>query len=297
MGSWESGSGTAAFGGLVEKRLGFLGAVPDYDRCRGVVIGVPMDFTVTFRPGARLAPQRIREASDVLEEYSLALDEDLADHPFHDLGDVRLIWGNVVASLEAIEAVVARVAGDGKVPLLVGGEHLITWPAVRALARRHPDLAVLHFDAHADLRPDYAGERLSHATALRLVTEELPRGSVYQFGIRSATREEVAFAREHTHFFPGRVLESLKECLPRLAGRPLYVTVDIDVLDPAYAPGTGTPEAGGISSGELLEAVRALRGCRVIGFDLVEISPGLDPTERTVVLGAKILREAILSFL
>lgn len=286
-----------AFGGLVERRLGFLGAASDYARCRGVLIGAPMDFTVTFRPGARLAPQRVREASDVLEEYSLALDADLSEHPFCDLGDVRLAWGNVAASLEAIEAVVARVVADGKVPLLVGGEHLVTWPAVRAVARRHPDLAVLHFDAHADLRADYLGERLSHATAMRLVAEELPRGRVYQFGIRSATREEVAFARDHTHFHPGRVLEPLRECLPHLQGRPLYVTVDIDVLDPAYAPGTGTPEAGGISSGELLEAIYALRGCRVVGFDLVEISPGLDPTERTVVLGAKILREAILSFI
>lgn len=256
-----------------------------------------MDFTVTFRPGARLAPMRVREASDVLEEYSLALGEELSEHPFFDLGDVRLTWGNPAASVAAIEAVVDSVVGDGKVPFLIGGEHLVTWPAVRAVARRYPELVVFHLDAHADLRADYGGERLSHATALRLVADDLPPGRVYQFGIRSATKEEVVYARGRTHFFPGRVIGPLRETLDGLGDRPIYVTVDVDVLDPAFAPGTGTPEAGGITAAELFDVIYALRGQRVVGFDLVEISPGLDPTERTVILGAKVLREAILSFI
>lgn len=284
------------FTDLMETRGSFLGAGRDYGAARGVLFGAPMDFTVSFRPGARLAPPRVREVSQVLEEYSLVLGEDLADHPFFDAGDITLPLGNVAASLAAIGRVAAGIAADGKVPLMIGGEHLVTWPVVDALRSIHPDLAVVQFDAHADLRPDYAGERLSHATVMRLVCEAVGEGRLYQFGVRSATAEEADYARQRTRLHPGRVLEPLRAVLPELAGRPLYVTADIDVVDPAFAPGTGTPEAGGISSRELLEAIWALRGQRVVGFDLVEICPPADPAEATAILGAKALREAILCF-
>ncbi len=289
---------TDAFAGLADLRSGFLGATGDLERARGVLFGAPMDFTVSYRPGSRLAPQRVREASDVLEEYSLALDADLADHPFYDAGDIAPAFGNVERSLDRIREMARRVVEMGKVPLMIGGEHLVTWPVFQAVRERYPDVRVIHLDAHADLRADYLGERLSHATALRLVADELPPGRVFQLGIRSATRDEVAYARERTVFHPGRVLEPLRaEVLPALDGdAPIYVTIDIDVCDPAFAPGTGTPEPGGITSAELLAAIRAFGGRRVVGFDIVEIAPGLDPTERTVVLGAKALREAILSF-
>lgn len=288
----------SAFAGLTEVRAGFLGASGDLEAARGVLFGVPMDYTVSFRPGSRLGPQRVREASDVLEEYSLALDADLAGHPFYDAGDVVTAFGNVERSLDRVREMARRVVGMGKIPLMIGGEHLVTWPVFQAVRERYPDVRVIHLDAHADLRADYLGERLSHAAAIRLVAEELPPGRVYQFGIRSATGDEVAYARERTVFHPGRVIEPLRdEVLPQLPeDLPLYVTIDIDVCDPAFAPGTGTPEPGGITSGELLAAIHALRGRRVVGFDVVEIAPGLDPTERTVVLGAKVVRDAILSF-
>ncbi len=285
----------APWGRSLARGGAFLGAVDDYARARGVLFGAPMDFTVTFRPGARLAPQRLREVSQVLEEYSFSLGESLARHPFADAGDVALPPGNVAASLEAIEGVVAGIAADGKVPLMMGGEHLVTWAAVRALARRHPDLAVVHLDAHADLREEYLGERLSHATVMRLVAEHL-EGPIYQFGVRSGTPEEAAYAQARTRLYPERVLEPLLAVRGELEGRPVYVTVDIDVVDPAFAPGTGTPEAGGITSAELLAAVHALRGLNVVGFDLVEVCPPADPTEATLVLGAKVLREAVLCF-
>ncbi len=282
--------------GLLERRAGFLGACPDLDASRAVLFGAPMDFTVTYRPGSRLAPSRVREASDVLEEHSLALGEDLADHPFFDAGDVSLAWGNVSASLEAIGRVAREVVRGGRIPLMIGGEHLVTWPVVDAVADTHPDLVILHFDAHADLRGDYMGEKMSHATAIRLCAEKLPPRRVYQFGIRSGTADEVAYARERTNFFPGEVLRPLREALQNLGDAPIYVTIDIDVVDPAFAPGTGTPEPGGVSSGEIIQAVHLLRGRRVVGFDVVEICPPMDHSERTAILGAKLLREAILSF-
>lgn len=283
------------WGEPLSKGGAFLGAGDDPGRARGVLFGAPMDLTVTFRPGTRLAPQRLREVSQVLEEYSFALGESLADHPFVDAGDVSLPPGNVAASLAAVEGVVERVADAGKIPVMMGGEHLVTYAAVRALARRHPGLAVVHLDAHADLRAEYLGERLSHATVMRLVAEE-GDGPVYQFGVRSGTPEEAEYARRRTRLFPEKVLEPLLAVRGELADRPLYVTVDIDVVDPAFAPGTGTPEAGGITSAELLAAVHALRGLRVVGFDLVEVCPPADPTEATLVLGAKVLRDALLCF-
>ncbi len=287
-------AGPFGFGGRLTRGGAFLGA-SDYAGARGVLFGAPMDFTVSFRPGARLGPHRIREVSDVLEEYSFALDDDLSRHPFADVGDAALPLGNVAASLDVIEAVATRIVEDGKVPFMIGGEHLATWPALKAVAARHQDLAVVHFDAHADLREHYLGEPYSHATVMRRVAEHIA-GPVYQFGIRSGTPEEAAYARARTRLFPGRVLEPLREVLPELRGRPLYVTVDIDVVDPAFAPGTGTPEAGGISSAELLGAIHALRGMRVVGFDLVEVCPPSDPSETTAILGAKVLRDALLCF-
>ncbi|MBX6377881.1 MAG: agmatinase [Clostridia bacterium] len=274
----------------------FLGCTAAYEAARGVLFGAPLDVTVTFRPGSRVAPERVREVSDVLETYSLALDADLADRPVCDAGDVAVVPGNAVRSLERIEAAAAGVLADGKIPFVVGGEHLITLALVRAAARVWPDLVVVQMDAHADLRDEYEGERLSHATVMRRVAEELGGGRLYQFGVRSAVPEELAFARTATHLHPHEVLAPLRDTIPSLAGRPVYVTVDVDVCDPAFAPGTGTPEPGGIASGELLAALYALCGCQVVGFDLVEVCPAQDPTERTAVLAAKILREAMLCF-
>ncbi len=274
----------------------FLGAVTDRERARAVLVGVPMDFTVTARPGARLAPQRIRAVSDVLEEYSLELDAALADHPFHDAGDATVTWGNAAATLANVREIVAGVAAEGRVPCLLGGEHLLTLAAVEALRSRHPELVVVQFDAHADLRDSYAGETLSHATVMRRVAELLPPGRVYQFGVRSATPEELAWARGRTRVFPGEVLGPLREVLPELRRFPLYVTVDVDVVDPAFAPGTSTPEPGGVTAREILAAVAALRGCQVVGFDLVEVCPPCDPADVAAVLGARIVRDALLCF-
>lgn len=272
----------------------FMAAGADYRQSRVVIVGAPMDFTVSFRPGSRSGPQAIRAASPGLEEYSLYAGKDLRDASYFDAGDLALPLGNVSRSLTMIEEAAEAIFSEQKFPLLLGGEHLVSLGALRAAARHYPDLAVLHFDAHADLRTDYMGEAHSHASVMYHAHNELGM-ELFQFGIRSATREEETFAKKHTHFYPFHVLQPLKDVVPLLANRPVYFSLDIDVVDPAFAPGTGTPEPGGISSAELLEAIAMLRGLRVVGMDLVEVSPVYDPAGITAMLAAKVVREMILA--
>ena len=186
-----------------------------------------------------------------------------------------------------------------KMPVGLGGEHLVTWPVVREVYKHYPDLAVIHMDAHADLRTEYEGETLSHATPLRKIAELIGPENVIQLGIRSGTREEFEYAASSgIRFHPFEVLKPLMEELPALADRPVYVTVDIDVLDPAFAPGTGTPEPAGITSRELMDAIHAIArsGAKVVGADLVEVAPAYDPTDQTAVVAAKMVREMLLGF-
>jgi agmatinase len=270
----------------------FLGA-GGWEGARWALFGAPLDVTGSFRPGARFGPAAVRAASPVLELWSPALGVGLEERPFADLGDLELPPGEVEAALEAIERAVAEVLAAGRRPLLLGGEHLVTWPAVRAVAARYPDLAVLQVDAHADLRDAYLGRRASHATVMRRVAEVVGPKRVYQMGIRSGTVEEWAWGRAHTRFAPGA------RALPtgwreELAGRPLYVTVDIDFVDPAAAPGTGTPEPGGATAAELLDLVDSLAGLRVVAADVVEVAPAYDPTGITAILAAKVVRELLL---
>lgn len=281
--------------GRFVRRGGFLGAV-ERERARAVLVGLPLDATTSFRGGTREAPARVREVSDVLEEYSLELDRSLEEHPLADAGDVAVVPGNVALSLGRIEEAVGELLDEGKLPLGVGGEHLASLGTFRALLARHPDLHVIQLDAHADLRDRYEGEALSHATVLRRMAEALPPGRVHQFGVRSAVPEEMAFARERTELVPVQVLEPVRRLVGsgRLEGAPVFLTVDIDVVDPAFAPGTGTPEPGGVSARELLEALYAMAPLRVIAFDVMEISPPRDLSERTAILGAKLVREAAL---
>lgn len=255
-----------------------------------------MDFTVSYRPGSRFAPQAIRNVSFGLEEYSVYLDKDLSDYRYYDWGDVNLPLGNVEVSLDRIGKVAARAFNDGKFPIFIGGEHLVSYPIIREAYKKFPELVVIQFDAHADLRTDYLGETNSHATVMRKVCDIIGGRNLYQFGIRSGTREEFDFGRHNTNIYIDKVIEPLRQVVETLGGRPVYVTVDIDVVDGAFAPGTGTVEPGGISARELLEAFHTMSGLNIIGLDIVEIAPGFDQSERTAILGAKLIREGILGF-
>lgn len=276
----------------------FIASSENYEESKAVIYGMPMDYTVSFRPGSRFGPARIRDVSIGLEEYSPYLDKSLEDITYFDAGDLLLPFGNAARSLDLIGDYVRGLLADGKFPIGLGGEHLVSWPVIREVYKQYPDLALIHIDAHADLREQYEGEPLSHSTPIRKAAELIGGKNVYQFGIRSGTREEFAYARENLNFYPFEVLEPLKQVLPELEGRPVYVTIDIDVLDPSAAPGTGTAEAGGITSKELLGAIHAIAASElnVVGADVVEVAPIYDPTEQTQIAAAKLIREILLGF-
>ncbi|WP_213974536.1 agmatinase [Tepidanaerobacter acetatoxydans] len=272
----------------------FLEAKDDYNNAKIIIIGAPMDFTVSFRPGTRFGPKKIREVSYGLESYSVYTDDSLEDKKFFDAGDADIPFGNVEKSLNILENITEKILEDEKIPLYLGGEHLISYPIIKKVAEKYPDLVVLHFDAHADLRDTYFGEKLSHATVLRRVSEHIKDKHIFHFGIRSGVREEFLYAQQHTHMHPIEVKTPFLNVLQDLKNRPIYITLDIDVVDPAFAPGTGTPEPGGCNSQEILEVVSHFKSLNVVGFDLVEVSPANDLSDRTSLLAAKILRELLI---
>ena len=277
----------------------FIGSHPVFEESEAVLYGMPMDWTVSYRPGSRFGPTRIREVSIGLEEYSPYLDRELEEVKYFDAGDIPLPFGNPQRSLNMIEEYIDQLLAADKFPLGMGGEHLVSWPVMKAMYKKYPDLAIIHMDAHTDLREEYEGEPLSHSTPIRKVAELIGPENVYSFGIRSGMKEEFQWAKENgMHISKFEVLEPLKEILPRLAGRPVYVTIDIDVLDPAHAPGTGTVDAGGITSKELLASIHAIAksDLRIVGGDLVEVAPIYDPSEQTANTASKLIREMILGW-
>jgi len=277
----------------------FIKSHQNFEESKAVLYGMPMDWTVSFRPGSRFGPTRIREVSVGLEEYSPYLDRDLADVKYFDAGDIPLPFGNPQKSLDMIEEFVDKVLAEDKFPLGMGGEHLVSWGVFQAMYKKYPDLAIIHMDAHTDLRDEYEGEPLSHSTPIKKVANLIGPKNVYSFGIRSGMKEEFEWAKEvGMHISKFDVLEPLKEILPTLAGRPVYVTIDIDVLDPAHAPGTGTVDAGGITSKELLASIHeiARSEVNVVGADLVEVAPIYDPSEQTANTASKLIREMILGW-
>ncbi|GGH87017.1 agmatinase [Pullulanibacillus pueri] len=277
----------------------FIMSRPDYESAEAVIYGMPMDYTVSFRPGSRFGPARIREVSIGLEEYSPYIDRHLEEVNYYDAGDILLPFGNPGKSLDLIEGYIDQLLADGKMPIGLGGEHLVTWPVLKAMHKKYPDMALIHIDAHADLREDYEGEVLSHATPIKKACQLLGPENVYSFGIRSGMREEFEFGRTSGMTMECfEVAEPLKRHLPKLSGRNVYVTIDIDVLDPAFAPGTGTQEAGGITSKELLEAITAISksDLNIIGADLVEVLPAYDPSDQTAIAASKFIREMLLGW-
>jgi agmatinase len=277
----------------------FIKSHPSYEQSSVVLYGMPMDWTVSYRPGSRFGPARIREVSIGLEEYSVYLDRELEEVKFFDAGDIPLPFGNPQRSIDMIEDYIDQLLSDGKIPFGMGGEHLVSWPVMKAMAKKNPDLAIIHMDAHTDLREEYEGEALSHSTPIRKIAEHIGPENVYSFGIRSGMKEEFQWAKENgMHISKFEVLEPLKEILPKLEGRPVYVTIDIDVLDPAHAPGTGTVDCGGITSKELLASIHAIAhsGVNVVGADLVEVAPIYDPSEQTANTASKLIREMLLGW-
>ena len=274
----------------------FIGCDAEFEEASIVLFGAPFDSTTSFRPGARFGSAAIRHESFGLETYSPYQDRDLADAAVFDSGDLELCFGSPEMALEAIEARAGEIFRAGKLPLLIGGEHLVTLGSVRAAVRHFPSLHIIHFDAHADLRHDYLGARLSHACVMRRCHELVGDGRIHQFCIRSGDREEFRFAKQHTemHKFD---FAGLPELVSRLRAEkaPVYLTVDLDCLDPSVFPGTGTPEAGGVSFMQLLEALRTAAEANVVAADINELAPMLDASGASTAAAAKVLRELILA--
>lgn len=271
----------------------FIACDCEYEEAEIVLFGAPFDSTTSFRPGTRFASKAIRSESFGIETYSPYQDKDLEDVKIFDSGDLELRFGNPVSALGDIEERTAKILGDGKIPLMIGGEHLVTLGAVRAVAKKYPDLHVIHFDAHADLREDYLGEPLSHASVLHRVWEIVGDDKIYQFGIRSGECREFLWAKDHVTMQKFN-FNGLKEVVKKLEGKPVYFTLDLDVLDPSIFPGTGTPEAGGVSFMELLQAVMELTGLQIVGCDVNELSPVYDQSGVSTAVACKIIREILL---
>lgn len=276
--------------------MNFIAAEADFDEARAVIFGAPFDGTTSFRPGTRFGPGAIRAESDGIETYSPYQNKDLEDIAVFDSGDLLLPFGNTEAVLEEICARTAEILETGKMPVMLGGEHLVTLGAVRAMVQKYPELHIIHFDAHTDLRDDYLGERLSHATVIRRCHDLLGDGRIHQFGIRSGERAEWDFAFAHTDFHPFNVKDVLDVVLALGSDVPVYVTLDLDVLDPSLFCGTGTPEAGGVFFQDLEEALLALEALNVVGFDMNELSPHYDASGVSTAVACKVLREMLLAY-
>ena len=272
----------------------FIGCDNSYEESKIVLFGAPFDSTTSFRPGTRFASKAMRSESFGIETYSPYQDGDLEDFAVFDSGDLELSFGNTQRVLDQIEEHTAEILKDGKIPCMIGGEHLVTLGAMRAVVKQYPDVHVIHFDAHADLREDYLEERFSHATVLHRVWDLVGDGKIFQFGIRSGDRSEFVWAKDHV-FTNKFNFHDLKEIVNQLQGKPVYFTLDLDVLDPSVFPGTGTPEAGGVSFQELLEAMIQVSHLNIVGFDVNELSPVYDQSGSSTAMACKVLRELLIA--
>ncbi len=262
---------------------------PNYETSDIVMLGLPFDGTVSYRSGSRFAPEQIRLASWGLEEYSPLFDKELADVNFHDAGDLEFPLGNTYKTLDQIEQNVREIYKDGKRVFGIGGEHLVTLPEVKAAFEFYKDLAIVHFDAHTDLREEYMGEKMSHSAVIRHISKFVNPKNIKQIGIRSGMKEEWEFMKEHN------TLCHKYSDIDELKGKPIFVTVDLDCLDTSIMPGTGTPEAGGMTFNELAGWFKYLKDFNIIGADVVELAPDYDASGASTAVATKVIRELLMA--
>lgn len=281
---------------MLEKNVQtFIGCDSEYDNAKIVLFGAGFDGTTSFRPGTRFAPSAIRGESFGIETYSPYQDKDMTDYSYFDSGDLELPFGSVRRTLADIAMRTDTILTDGKIPFMIGGEHLVTLGAVMAVKERAEELYIVHFDAHADLRDDYLGQPLSHACVIRRCYEIVGDDHIFQFGIRSGDRDEFYFANEHTEMHKFN-FNGLEEVVEKLKGKNVYFTLDLDVLDPSVFCGTGTPEAGGVTFDELRKAVTLVCSeLNIVGCDVNELSPHYDQSGASTAVACKIIREMLLA--
>ncbi len=271
----------------------FISCDAEYQESKIVIFGAPFDSTTSYRPGTRFGSSAIRNESFGIETYSPYTDKDLTDTKIFDAGDLELCLGSSELALKGIENFTDTVLDDGKIPFMLGGEHLVTLGTIRSVIKKYPDVNIIHFDAHADLRNDYLGAELSHACVLRRCHELVGDGRIFQFGIRSGDREEFIWGKDHVYTNKFN-FDTLDEIIQKLKGKPVYFTLDLDVLDPSIFCGTGTPEADGVSFRELLTAITKISDLDIVGLDMNELCPVYDQSGASTALACKLLREILL---
>lgn len=272
----------------------FIGCDNEYKESSIVLFGAPFDGTTSYRPGARFASNAMRNESIGIETYSPYLDKDLEDYKIFDGGDLEFGFGNPSKVVAKIKEYTSNILKDNKIPAMIGGEHLVTLGAVQAAYEKYNDLHIIHFDAHADLRDKYLDESLSHATVMHRIWDIVGDNKIFQFGIRSGEKYEFEFAKNHTYMNKFD-MKTLDDIINKLKNKPVYITIDLDVLDSSVFPGTGTPEAGGITFKELVNAVMMFQNLEnIVAFDINELSPILDASGASTACACKILREMLL---
>ena len=274
--------------------LTFIGFDNEYEDSEIIVFGAPFDGTTSFRPGARFAPNIMRNESYGLETYSPYLDKDLEDIRICDVGDLELPLGNTEKTMIVIEEFSKDILDSSKIPVMIGGEHLVSYPVIKSVYEKYENLHILHFDAHTDLRDELFGENLSHATVIRRAWDLVGDNKIHQFGIRSGEREEFKWAEKHTNLTKF-TYEGLDEAVISIGDSPVYVTIDLDILDPSVMSGTGTPEPGGISFNDIMIIIEKLQRLNIVGADVVELSPHYDQSGASTAVACKVLRELVLA--
>ncbi len=263
----------------------YMGSLEDEGQAGIIMVGFPLDATSSFRGGTKFAPESIRKASWTLETYSPYLKQDLDEIAFHDAGNAELRPGSLEYSLALIESTVTGIVQGSKKPLSLGGEHLVTYPILKAIKKRFENVQIVHFDAHCDLRDEYEGQELSHATVMKRV-KELGGSAIFQIGIRSGTKQEFE------ELLP---IDSPSQLATRLnRNMPVYITFDMDVLDPSLVSGVTTPEPGGLTFREVMEYFAVFQGMNIVGADIVELAPDYDTTFVSSVSASKVVREILM---
>jgi agmatinase len=279
---------------LTENIVTFVGCKSNYEESELVLFGAPFDSTTSYRPGTRFGPSAIRTESIGLETYSPYSDGDLTECKVFDSGDLVLPFGSAERALDEIYDRTKNILNDGKIPFMLGGEHTVTFGAFRAVVEKYPDVHMIHFDAHTDLRDTYYGEYLSHATVIKRCYDLVGDKKIFHFGLRSGAKDEFVFAAEH-NTIEKHSCKTLDKVLPLLKDKPVYVTIDLDCMDPSFFPGTGTPESGGISFMDLLDSILKMSHLKVVGMDLNELSPMYDLSQASTALACKLTRESLIA--
>jgi agmatinase len=274
-------------------KLTFIGCDKEYSNSDIVLFGAPFDGTVSFRPGTRFAPNIIRTDSDGIETYSPYQNEDIEDKNVTDIGDCETFFGNTQKTLDSIYIQTKEIVQDNKTPFMIGGEHLVSLPAIKAVYEEHPELRIIHFDAHTDLRDNYLGEELNHSTVIKQVSNMIGTHKIYQFGIRSGLKTEFEFAKKN-HYIELFTANTVQDIIEDIKDYPIYITLDLDVLDPSIMSGTGTPEPGGLQFLDLLNALLKLKNLNIVGLDIVELSPQYDQSGVSNAVACKLIREMLL---